>query len=269
MEPSQEQSSSPAIPIAIVVGFGMIALAIFFTNGRDVAPTQVTQEVPESAEEVTSAGPRPVDETDYIRGNPNAPILLIEYSDYDCPFCKQFHSTMKQVMEDFGVDGRVAWVYRQFPIEQLHPNSPRISEAALCVGDIGGQTAFWQFSDLIFEQREFDAPTNVVRLPDYAERVGVDRDAYNACMNSGRMQQAVLDSVKDGFDAGIRGTPYTYVVAGNQQAVINGARSYETISGIVNNLIEQLNGNFDPENPQLPEELVPVNENIVAPAPTP
>ena len=248
MEPTQEQASSPAIPIAIIVGFAMIAVAIFFTNNREAAPAQVVNEANnQESEVVASSGPRPVDETDYIRGNPNAPILLIEYSDYDCPFCKQYHDTMNQIMDEFGVEGRVAWVYRQFPLEQLHPNSPRISEAALCVGDIGGNTAFWQFSDLIFEQREPDAPTNVVRLPDYAERAGVDRAQYNACMDSGRMQQAVLDSMKDGFDAGIRGTPYTYVVAGNQQAVINGARSYDTVRGIVTNLVDQLDGNFDAE----------------------
>lgn len=251
MDPIQEQSSSPAIPIAIIIGFAMIALAIFFTNRNEPAPQQVVSN--DTADEVqATSGPRPVDESDYIRGNPNAPILLIEYSDYDCPFCKQFHDTMKQIMDEFAVEGRVAWVYRQYPIEQLHPNSPRISEAALCVGDLGGSTAFWQFSDLIFEQREFDAPTNIVKLPSYAERVGVDREAYNACMSEGRMQQAVLDSVKDGFDAGIRGTPYTYVVAGNQQAVINGARSYETVRGIVTNLIDQLDGRFDPEAVEVP-----------------
>jgi protein-disulfide isomerase len=246
MEPTPEKSS-PAVPIAIIVGFAMIALAIFFTSNRTTAPIPATTNNTSDEAELNSGGPRPVDETDYIRGNPNAPILLVEYSDYECPFCKQFHSTMNQIMDEFGVQGRVAWVYRQFPIEQLHPNSPRISEAALCVGDIGGNTAFWQFSDLIYEQRDLDAPTNVVRLPDYAERVGVDRNAYTDCMNSGRMQQPVLDSVKDGFDAGIRGTPYTYVIAGNQQAVINGARSYETVRGIVVNLLDQLDGNFDPE----------------------
>lgn len=256
MDPIQEQSSSPAIPIAIIIGFAMIALAIFFTNKNQPAQQPVTTNNQPAVAQATS-GPRPVDGTDYIRGNPNAPILLIEYSDYDCPFCKQFHSTMKQIMDEFGVTGRVAWVYRQFPIEQLHPNSPRISEAALCVGDIGGSAAFWQFSDLIFEQREPDAPTNIIRLPDYAEKVGVDKEAYNACMSEGRMQQAVLDSVKDGFDAGIRGTPYTFVVAGNQQAVINGARSHDTVRGVITNLIDQLDGNFDPEAASTPAQNQP------------
>lgn len=244
MEPNTQTSSSPAIPIAIVVGFAMIALAIFFTGNSDSRST--TTLLPSNEQEVVTRGPRAVDETDYIRGNPNAPILMIEYSDYDCPFCKQFHETMVQIMEEFGIEGRVAWVYRQFPIPQLHPNSPRISEAALCVGDIGGQNAFWQFSDLVFEQREATEPTNIVRLPEYAERAGVERAAYEACMNSGRMKTAVEDSMREAFDIGARGTPYTILVAGNQQAVINGAQSYATVRGIVSNLIDQLDGRFDP-----------------------
>lgn len=248
MEPNQAQNTSPAIPIAIIIGFAMIALAIFFTQNKAPSPAPITaNNSSETTEIISTEGPRPVDETDNIRGNPNAPILLIEYSDYDCPFCKEFHDSMNLIMDEFGVDGRVAWVYRQFPIEQLHPNSPRISEAALCVGDVGGNDAFWKFTDLIFEQREYDAATNVVKLPDYAERAGVSAGEYTACMDSGRMRQPVLDSVKDGFDAGIRGTPYTFIVAGNQQAVINGARSYEGMRGIVTNLLQQLEGTFDPD----------------------
>ena len=258
MEPNSTQTSSPAVPIAIVVGFAMIAIAIFFTGNSSKEPAQIAVAPENSEETTTTSGPRAVDETDYIRGNPNAPILLIEYSDYDCPFCKQFHDTMNQIMDEFGVDGRVAWVYRQFPLEQLHPNAPKISEAALCVGDIAGQTAFWQFSDLVFEQRELDAPTNIVRLPEYAERVGVDRSAYTACMDSGRMKQAVAGCLEDGFNAGIRGTPHTFVGAGNQQAVISGARSYDTVRGIVNTLVDQLDGNFDPE--AIPVSEVPVEE---------
>ncbi len=260
MEPEPTQSNSPAIPIAIVVGFAMIALAIFFTGSSSEQPTQAIAPAANQAEEsLATSGPRPVDETDYIRGNPNAPILLIEYSDYDCPFCKEFHGTMNAIMDEFGVEGRVAWVYRQFPIEQLHPNAPRISEAALCVGDIGGPTAFWQFSDLIFEERELDSQTNIVKLPTYAERVGIDRAACNTCMSGNQMEQVVTDSLEDGFNAGVRGTPHTFVVAGNQQAVINGAQSYDSIRGIVTSLLDQLDGNFETQ------ELPPITESSVTP----
>ncbi len=243
MEPSTQQTS-PAIPIAIVVGFALIAVAIFITNqgSADVAEVTATQ-IAESIEQAD--GPRAVSSSDYIRGNPNAPIVMIEYSDYDCPFCKQYHNTMNQVMDDYGVTGRLAWVYRQFPISELHPNSPNISAAALCVGQVAGNKAFWDFSDLVFEKRDLDEQTNVLRLPEYAEAVGADPAAYAACLKNGDTEAAVLADMADGAAAGVSGTPYTILKVGDQEAVINGAQSYKVIRGIIENLLSQLDGTFD------------------------
>lgn len=247
MEPSTR--SHPAIPIAIVVGFAMIALAIYFTGGGDNNAKIIADNIASSTPNLTGV-PRPIDESDYIKGNPNAPILLIEYSDYDCPFCKQYHITLKQIMDEYGVNGRVAWVYRQFPIQQLHPNSPKISEAALCVGSLGGNDAFWKFSDMIFEEREINEPTNPVALPDYAVEAGVQEAEYDACVKSGKMADTVTKSVEDGFNIGARGTPYTVIMVGSEQAVINGAQSYDTIKGILDNLIAQLDGTFNAQADQ-------------------
>lgn len=252
MEPSASNNSSPTIPIAIVIGFAMIALAIFFTGGKDETTNPVAATV--ETEVVSNGGLPPLTDNDYIRGNPNAPIVLIEYSDYECPFCKQFHDTMKLVIDEYGVDGKVAWAYRQYPLAQLHPNAPKISEAALCVGDLGGNNAFWDFSDLIFEQREINEFTNVTKLADYAELSGVDKNEYIACMNDGRMKSAVEESVAAGFEAGIRSTPHTVLITGSQEAVIDGARSYTTVRAIVANLIDQLDGNFDPDAAAIEQE---------------
>ena len=246
MEPTQ-QNSSPILPIAIIIGFAMIAIAIFFTNQSGGTANQGANQTPEATpDELTDGTARTIDETDYVLGNPNAPILMIEYSDYDCPFCKKYHRTMHQIMDEYGVTGKIAWVYRQFPLAQLHPNSPKVSEAALCVGDIGGNDAFWTFSDLVFEGRALDQATNVTKLAQYAEDSGIQRSQYLTCVDEGRMEKAVEDSIRDGFDAGARGTPYTILRVGNQEAVINGAQPYDTVKGIVENLIDQLDGNFDP-----------------------
>ena len=261
MEPSSQQTS-PAVPIAIIVGFGMIALAIFFTNNGASAPAVANSPQISSDAPTGDGQPRPVTEADYIRGNPNAPILMVEYSDYDCPFCKRYHNTMNQIMNEYGVTGRLAWVYRQFPMADLHPNSPKISEAALCVGDIGGNEAFWTFTDLIFNERSLEEPTNVTRLPAYAEEAGVSRTDYIACMDSDRMEEAVLASVEDGYNAGARGTPYTVIIVGNEEAVINGAQPYEVVKGIVANLIDQYEGNFDAEE-GVESSDVPTNERGV------
>ena len=244
MEPTS-QSSSSTIPIAIVAGFGLIALAIYFSGigkSTTAAPLAVQQEASASNSQKSKANIKPIDETDYIRGNPNAPIVIVEYSDYDCPFCKQFHETMNQIMNEYGVGGKVAWVYRQFPIDQLHPNASRISKAALCVGEIGGNEAFWEFSDKIFAGRSVNEPTNISKLSEYATSVGVDSTAYNACMESDRQAENVAESIADGASAGIQGTPNSFVIVGNQQAPLEGAQPYVIVKQIVQNLIDQLEG---------------------------
>jgi len=246
MEPNTQQESSAAIPLAIVIGFAMIAVAIFFTSGSD-APAPMA-EAPTQAGTAASTI-RPVTEDDYILGNPNAPIVMIEYSDYDCPFCKQFHVTMHQILDEYGVTGRLAWVYRQFPLVDLHPNATSLSEAALCVGDIGGNTAFWTFSDIIFESRQDTEFTNITRLPDFAVAAGVDKALFNDCVASDRMLDDLKADMADGLAAGAQGTPYTVIKVGNQQAVINGAQPYDVVKGIVENLFEQLDGTFDPAAP--------------------
>ncbi len=250
MEPTQNQTS-PAIPIAIIFGFAMIALAIFFTNNNSTRVVVNQQENLTAEELITDGSPRPVGETDYIFGNPNAPIQIIEYSDYECPFCKRFHNTMGKIMDEYGVSGKVSWVYRQYPLVQLHPNASKISEAALCVGDIGGNDAFWKFTNKIFTERDESSFTNTTRLSQYAVEAGVSEEDYIQCVSSGRMQEDVLASTEEGYRIGARGTPYTVITVGEQQAVINGAQPYNVVRGIVQNLIDQLDGNFEAGNSNL------------------
>ncbi|MFM2340305.1 MAG: hypothetical protein RLZZ360_941 [Candidatus Parcubacteria bacterium] len=236
--PMQKPASNMGIPFAIVVGFAFIAIAIYF-SGSKIAPATTPTATPEEEKAIELS---PVTEKDFIRGNPNAPIVIVEYSDYDCPFCKNFHDTMKLIMEDYGVTGKVAWVYRQFPLAQLHPNAPRISEAAYCVGELGGDEAFWTFSDLVFGEREVNEPTNMSKLPEFAEKAGVSRTEFNTCLSSGRHTTAVEDSLKDGVKAGAQGTPYSIVTVGDQKAVINGAQPYPVVKQIIERLIAQLEG---------------------------
>ncbi len=84
---------------------------------------------------------------DYVRGERNARVQLFEYSDYDCPFCKRVHPTLKSLLEQNA--GKVVWIYRQFPLTQLHPEARAKSEAALCAGKVGGSDAFWAYSDAL------------------------------------------------------------------------------------------------------------------------
>lgn len=92
----------------------------------------------------------PVGETDWIIGNEDARITVIEYSDIDCPYCKSFHASISNMRTDYVDD--VRWVFRHMPVDGLHPNAREKAEAAECVGEIGGGVSFWQYIDTLFEQ---------------------------------------------------------------------------------------------------------------------
>lgn len=237
------RTNSLAIPIAIIIGFGLIAAAIFF-SGQKSTPENVQVNIPSNdGKEVAAKGPlRPVDENDHIRGNPNAPIVIVEYSDFDCPYCKNFHETMQKVMDNYGADGNVAWVYRQYPIEQLHPSAPRIAQASECVAELAGNDAFWKFTDLIFGERETNEMTNMSRLTEFATSAGASENAFEACMEDGRTKEAVQEDFADGINAGAKGTPYSLVLVGGQQGVINGAQPYDYVRSVLDTLIAQLEG---------------------------
>jgi len=231
---------SPAVPLAIIAGFALIALAIYITGmGTSTTPSPTTPN-PETSTN-TSSIPA-VTASDFIRGNPNAPILIVEYSDYDCPFCKIFHETMKQVIDTFGPSGDVAWVYRQLPVAELHPNAPKLSEAALCVGELGGSNAFWTFSDLVFNERGLEERTAMSRLPEFASRAGVSEARFTECMSSGRMRSRVEDSVTRASELGITGTPQSYVIVGDQQVALEGAQTFLALQTLIENILAQLEG---------------------------
>ena len=92
----------------------------------------------------------PVNDNDWIRGEDNARITIIEYSDVDCPFCKDFHTSTTNLMDDYAQD--VRWIFRHMPIDGLHPNARTKAETSECIGELGGAAAFWKYIDLLFTQ---------------------------------------------------------------------------------------------------------------------
>ncbi len=246
VETSTTPSATPAakatnfaVPAAILIGFAMIAAAIFFSGGLGGnANGTATGNTPDTMVADTI---RPIDETDHILGNPNAPIVLVEYSDFDCPFCKKYHEeTIKPIMDEYGATGKVALVYRHFPLQQLHPNAPKLAEASECVAELGGNDAFWKFSDLIFGEREINAQTDMTKLSSYATTAGVDATAFTTCLSEGRYTDKVNADLADGANAGVQGTPHTFVLVGDQQGTISGAQPYEVVKQLIEGVISQM-----------------------------
>lgn len=175
----------------------------------------------------------PVTDEDHIRGNADASVMLIEYSDFECPFCKQFHPTMQQVMDEYG--DQVAWVYRHFPLSSIHPNAQKAAEASECVAELGGNDAFWEFTDALFSGA---ATLDAAGLSQAATAVGVNASAFTTCLDSGKYAQAVNDDFASGQTAGVTGTPGTIILTSDGDSqLIPGALPYAQVKAAIDSLL--------------------------------
>ncbi len=180
---------------------------------------------------VPAANVKAVSADDYIRGDKNAKLTMIEYSDLECPYCKKFHPTLKdQAMKDYA--GKIRWVYRQFPLS-FHANAQKESEAVLCVGKLGDDDKYWSFVDKIFERTGSNGTGFALTdLGPLAKEVGVNQDKFQKCLDGGDMKQRVNDETADGSQGGASGTPTTFLVGPDGKALrmIPGAYPYENPS---------------------------------------
>lgn len=230
-----------SLPIAIIIAGVIIAGAVIFSNSSGSnsvaqAPTdnQGEQQVPQPSGSTDAVSP--VTTEDHIKGDINAPVKIVEYSDFECPFCKRFHDTMNQVMDEYGENGDVAWVFRQFPLDQLHPkNARRAAIASECANELGGDDAFWKFADGWFEvsptndRTDFEAVTSQL-----VSEIGLDENKFNTCLTSGKYDQHVQDNIDNAVATGGRGTPWSVVIGPDGKTYpINGAQPYSAVKQII------------------------------------
>lgn len=205
------QKNVLTVPIAIIVAGIIIGGAIFFTRGgpaTDVFKDKVSQPAPDVTADISF---RPIDSNDHILGNPNPTVMMLEYSDLECPFCKTFHKTMQTLMDQYAKDGKIAWTYRHFPLD-IHPLSPKESEASECAFELGGNTGFWSYVNKIFEITPSNNQLDPTKLPEIAKGNGLDLTKFNACLSSGKYAQKIKDDYADGLKAGVNGTPHTVLL---------------------------------------------------------
>jgi protein-disulfide isomerase len=157
---------------------------------------------------------KPITKDDHILGNPNAKIMIVEYSDTECPFCKVFHYTMQKVVANN--EGEVAWVYRHFPIDSLHQKAFHEAEATECAWEQGGNDTFWKYLDEMMKRTQSNDKLDVAELPKIATFIGLDLVKFNSCLESGKFVDKINTQVMDAQKAGSRGTPSSFILVNGE-----------------------------------------------------
>ncbi|MSR71575.1 MAG: hypothetical protein EXS50_02835 [Candidatus Taylorbacteria bacterium] len=233
--PAPTQTNALTVPIAVIIAGVLIAGAVIYSSGKTSrSNTAVAPQQPVAQQTVNLEQMRPISKNDHIRGNPDALVKIVEYSDTECPFCKRFHDTMKQVMDEYGKDGKVAWVYRNFPLDQLHPKARNEAEAIECAGDLGGNDKFWAYADRLYEITPAKNGLDPAELPKIAQYVGLDVSKFNACLTSGKFAKHIEEDVQNAIATGGNGTPWSIVVASNgKKYPLSGAQPYASIKQLI------------------------------------
>jgi protein-disulfide isomerase len=153
------------------------------------------------------------------KGKADAKLVLVEFSDYQCPFCQRyFQSVLPQLEKDYIQTGKLRYVFRDFPLESLHQNAFKAAEAAHCAGDQG---KYWEMHDRLFGNQQALAPEN---LSSHAEAIGLNRDAFQQCLDGGKYTAQVRDSLAAGEQLGVQGTPSFFLGTATADGKIKAVR---------------------------------------------
>ncbi|KKR89241.1 MAG: Sodium/proton antiporter [Candidatus Wolfebacteria bacterium GW2011_GWA2_42_10] len=231
-----DKNNNYLLPISIIVAALLIAGAWIYTAGlKNVGNGKTPEKPAETSLNIENVAA--VNSNDHIRGNLEAEVKIVEFSDLECPFCKSFHSTMKQVMEGYG--DKVAWIYRHYPIDQLHPKARTSAVASECAAELGGNEKFWAYVDRYFEITPSNNQIDLAELPQIAQDIGLNRVQFENCLNSGRHQQLIEEQIQDALNSGARGTPYSIVISKDgKKYPISGAYSFNDVNLIINEALK-------------------------------
>ncbi len=231
------------IPAAIIIAGVIIGGAVIYSSGsKPFYKNNLVVQANKANPPLKEAGGdlKPVTGEDHILGSPNAPVKIVEFSDTECPFCKRFHQTMKQVIDEYGKNGQVAWVYRHFPLDAIHSKSRKEAEATECANELGGNDKFWKYLDRLFEITPSNNQLGLEQLPDIAAYVGLDKTKFLECLNSGKYANRVADNLSDAQNSGGNGTPWSIVIARNGKSFpLSGAQPISSVKALIETALQE------------------------------
>ncbi|HEY4494272.1 MAG TPA: thioredoxin domain-containing protein [Candidatus Paceibacterota bacterium] len=213
-----ENNQQKQIASAVIIAGVLIAGAILLKGTKGTIPT-----IPNNNNTATAPTElAPVSSSDRVLGNANAPVTVIEYADFQCPFCGRFHQDAEQaVINTYVNTGKVKFVYRDYAF--LGPESGRAAEAARCAGDQG---KFWEYHGYLYSHQngENRGAFSDPNLKSFAKTLGLNTSTFNSCLDSGKHAQEVADSTVEGSKAGVTGTPKGFILRdGEIVSTIDGA----------------------------------------------
>ncbi len=231
------------MPGSILVAALLVSISLVYNAGVKTATPQAANlgnaAAPNAAAPAvaTVGQPKPIGPTDHIMGNPAAPVKVIEYSDLECPFCKEFQPTMQKIVSDYA--GQVAWVFREFPLAQLHPKAPHEAEAAECAAEVGGNDGFWAFINRLYAVTPSNNGLDPAQLPQIAADVNLDASKFATCLSSGKYASVVAASAAEAQSIGAQGTPFSVVITkSGKLSVLNGAYPYAQVKAVIDQALQ-------------------------------
>ncbi len=217
----------------------VVSWVVFFTGDKSTTNNVVANNpqptVPPQPSQVTASA-----DDDPVLGDEDAPVTIIEFSDYQCPFCRKFWTeTLPSIKAEYIDTGKVKFVYRDFPLESIHPAATPAAEAANCVREQGGDEAYYEMHDKIFQEGNVldggDPITGPVRgtaqfgateLKNWAQDIGYD---IGSCLDSGKYKSEVQKDLADAQAAGGKGTPY-FIINGKP---LSGAQPFNAFKQVI------------------------------------
>ncbi len=230
--------------IAVYVILGLLVVGTSFYTGyltgenqqlKEVArapvaapsPSAPSAQVPSAPQQAPPAVKADVAEGRYVLGEQNAPVTIVEFADYQCPFCKRFYDqTEQQIIDQYVKTGKARYSVRHFPLS-FHQNAQKASEAAECAGK---QNKFWEMHKVLYANSQADGTgLNIADLKQYAADLKLDTAKFNSCLDSGETANLVQKDFSEGQSAGVSGTPSFYV---NGQQIV-GAQPFSSFQAAV------------------------------------
>lgn len=230
-------------PVAIIIASIIISVGLmgygYITsqNGNSKSPSKAI-----------FAG-RNIDDTDFVEGNKDSKVVVVEYSDPECPYCISVYPTIKQLRTQY--KDNVAFVYRHFPLTTIHPHAFNESKAITCAGVVGGTQKYFEYIDALFEykvskqnQRNPSPQLSSSGKEDIAKNIGLNTQKFTECMDNKQTEKNVNDSTNDGIAAGVQGTPSTFILVKTKKSyevvsMVDGARPYEYFKTVLDQALSK------------------------------